>query len=159
NDGPLALSRSRVSGNTVRVTENTNSFAFGAGHAAFAETSVDHSTISGNRADAPGGTALAALATGTPVPGQTTRLTVTHSVITRNTACAPGGIAIGGGVGTNFPVSLIRTRVTENTATAPKGTARGGAIQVGRFGELTLNSSTVRDNIARASGGTAQGGG
>ncbi|MFJ8165856.1 hypothetical protein ACIRBY_33745 [Streptomyces sp. NPDC096136] len=159
NDGALTLNRSRITDNTIAVTDDTGSFAFGAGHAAFALTTIEHSTIGANHARAAGGTALAALATGGPVPGETTTLTVTDSTIAGNTASAPHGLAVGGGVGTNFPVSLIRTRVIDNTATAPGGTARGGGIHIGRTGEITLRDSTVRNNTAHAPGGTAQGGG
>ncbi|WP_327280851.1 MULTISPECIES: hypothetical protein [unclassified Streptomyces] len=159
NDGPLTLNHTRVTDNTVGVPENTDSFAFGAGVAPFAEAEIEHSTISRNHASAPGGTALGAVTTGNPVPGETTTLEVTDSVIAENTTSAPGGLAVGGGLATGFPVSLTRTRVIDNTATAPGGTARGGGIHISRTGGLTLTGSTVRGNTARASGGTARGGG
>ncbi|MEU9718162.1 hypothetical protein [Streptomyces sp. NPDC047976] len=159
NDGTLTLNRTRVTDNTIAVTDDNGSFAFGSGHAAFGLTKIDHSTISGNHARAVGGTALAALATGSPLPGQETTLTVTDSTISRNTTSAPKGTAVGGGVGTNFPVTLVRTRVVDNTATAAGGTARGGGIHIGRTGEVTLKDSTVRGNTAHAPGGTARGGG
>ncbi|PBC63874.1 hypothetical protein BKI49_12170 [Streptomyces sp. Tue6028] len=152
NDGPLTLNRSRVTNNTVRVAENPDSAAFGAGHAAFAETTIEHSTISGNHADAPGGIARGALTNAVD-------MTVTDTVISRNTTSAPRGLATGGGVANNAPMHMVDTRVVDNTATAAGGTARGGGIRNAAFGQLTLTSSKVLGNTAGARGGIAQGGG
>ncbi|GAA3104677.1 hypothetical protein [Streptomyces echinatus] len=144
-----------MTGNIVRVAENAGSFAFGAGYAVFAKTTIDHSTISGNRADAPRGTARGALANASPEG-----ITVTDTVISRNATSAPGGTATGGGVANNSPLDMISTRVLDNTATAAGGVARGGGIRNGPFGTRALKSSAVRGNLAKAvDGGTAQGGG
>ncbi|MGW5202958.1 hypothetical protein [Streptomyces spiralis] len=152
NDGPLTVNHGYVHHNTVRVTKDTHSTATGSGIATFAQTTIRYSLISHNRASAPGGATLAALSNGAPG-------TVTDTVIRDNTSSAPGGDALGGGVATNDLLSMTRTQVIGNLATGA-GMVRAGGIQVGRFGDLRLNSSTVGGNSATATnGGTAQGGG
>lgn len=157
NDGPITVRSSRVTDNTVNVTENTDSIAFGSGHAAFAATRIEHTIIADNQASAPGGIARAALTNGVPSPD---RMIVTDSILRDNTASAPDGIAQGGAIANNAIMSMIHSHAVNNTAYAPGGTARGGAIRIGPQGTLTLSSSTVRGNTAKApNGGTAQGGG
>ncbi|RSS96242.1 hypothetical protein, partial [Streptomyces sp. WAC05950] len=61
NDGPLTVTGSRLTGNTATVTKDTQSTAFAAGIISFAETTVEDTVISRNRAFAPGGFARAAV--------------------------------------------------------------------------------------------------
>ncbi|MER5917108.1 hypothetical protein ABT124_43875 [Streptomyces sp. NPDC001982] len=74
--------------------------------------------------------------------------TVYDTNVSNNTAIYTGraaSVADGGGIANDG------TRVDDNTVTAKSGTARGGAIRNGPFGELTLKSSTVRNNTSRPS--------
>ncbi|MEU6069726.1 hypothetical protein ABZ864_36100 [Streptomyces sp. NPDC047082] len=156
NDGPLTVKNSWVVGNSVKVTADTNSFAFGAGQASFADATVQHSTFSGNLASAPGGFARATLTVSTPGT-----LTVTDSVLRDNTADAPHGFAQGGALAGNSHLIVTRTLVLANHVTAQDGTAQGGGIRVAADGLLTIGDSTVRGNTAHAKGenGVAEGAG
>ncbi|MCB5166562.1 hypothetical protein LG634_17175 [Streptomyces bambusae] len=156
NDGPLTLTGSRLTDNTATVTKDTESFAFGAGLISFAETTVEHTVISKNRAFAPGGFARAAVSNGIPAPG---RLTVTGGAIKDNTSDAPDGFAQGGGIATNALMTVEEVEISGNRAVAKNGTARGGGIRVGPFGTLDLTGSRVTGNTVDAPNGTAQGGG
>ncbi|KOU84343.1 hypothetical protein ABZY83_36595 [Streptomyces virginiae] len=156
NDGPLTVTRSRLTGNTATVTKDTQSTAFAAGIISFAETTVEDTVISRNRAFAPGGIARGAVSNGIPVPG---RLTVTGGAISDNTSDAPHGVAQGGGIANNGLMTASRVRISGNRAVAKDGTARGGGVRVGPFGTLELTDSHVTGNTADAPNGTAQGGG
>ncbi|WP_329377252.1 hypothetical protein OG625_06645 [Streptomyces sp. NBC_01351] len=156
NDGPLTVTRSRLTGNTATVTEDTQSTAFGAGIISFAETTVEDTVISKNRSFAPGGFARAAVSNGIPAPG---RLTVTGGAISDNASDAPHGFAQGGGIANNGLMTVSKVEISGNRAVAKDGTARGGGVRVGPFGTLDLNDSRVTGNTVEAPGGTAQGGG
>ncbi|MFC5819686.1 hypothetical protein [Nonomuraea harbinensis] len=154
NDGPMTVRHSRVTGNTVHVTRRSrDSFAFGAGHAAFAATTIVHSTISGNRASAPGGTARGALTSAVD-------MTVTDTFIRGNTASAWRGTVTGGGVAYTGTMLMTRTHVTGNRAIAEGGNALAGGIRIGPGGQLTLRDSAVIGNAVSAPHGrSAVGGG
>ncbi|MDX3538149.1 hypothetical protein PV721_28145 [Streptomyces sp. MB09-01] len=156
NDGPLTVTRSRLTGNIATVTKDTQSFAFGAGIISFAETTVKDTVISKNRSFAPGGFARAAVSNGIPEPG---RLTVTGGAITHNTSDAPHGFAQGGGIANNALMTVSKVKISGNRAVAEGGTARGGGVRVGPFGTLDLTDSHITGNTVDAPNGTAQGGG
>ncbi|MFF3212859.1 hypothetical protein ACFYYB_19580 [Streptomyces sp. NPDC002886] len=156
NDGPLTVTDSRLTGNTATVTENTQSFAFGAGIISFAETTVRDTVVSKNRAFARGGFARAAVSNGIPEPG---RMTITGGGITDNTSDSPHGTAQGGGIANNALMTVTGVKISGNRAVAENGTARGGGVRVGPFGTLDLADSQITGNTADAPGGTAQGGG
>ncbi|GLV95321.1 hypothetical protein Slala04_67740 [Streptomyces lavendulae subsp. lavendulae] len=156
NDGPLTVTRSRLTGNTATVTKDTQSTAFAAGIISFAETTVEDTVISRNRAFAPGGFARAAVSNGIPAPG---RLTVTGGAISDNTSDAPHGVAQGGGIANNGLMTVSRVKISGNRSVAKDGTARGGGVRVGPFGTLDLTDSHITGNTADAPNGTAQGGG
>ncbi|MFI8292009.1 hypothetical protein ACIGBL_23010 [Streptomyces sp. NPDC085614] len=156
NDGPLTVSRSRLTANTATVTKDTQSTAFGAGIISFAETTVKDTIISRNRSYAPGGFARAALSNGIPEPG---RLTVTGGAVTDNTSDAPHGTAQGGGLANNGLMTVSKVRISGNRAVARNGTARGGGVRVGPFGTLDLTGSHITGNTVDAPNGTAQGAG
>ncbi|MFB6615587.1 hypothetical protein ACFCV9_15430 [Streptomyces sp. NPDC056367] len=156
NDGPMTVTRSRLTGNTATVTADTQSFAFGAGIISFAPTTIESTVISRNRSFAPGGFARAAVSNGIPLPG---RLTVTGGAITDNTSDSPHGTAQGGGIANNALMTVSKVRISGNRAVAEGGTARGGGVRVGPFGTLDLNDSHIVGNTVRAPKGTAQGGG
>ncbi|MFG2483737.1 hypothetical protein ACGFSI_13385 [Streptomyces virginiae] len=156
NDGPLTVTRSRLTGNTASVTPDTQSIAFGAGIISFAETTVENTVFSRNRSYAPGGIARAAVANGIPEPG---RLTVTGGAISDNTSDAPHGDAQGGGIANNALMTVSRVKISGNRVVAEKGTARGAGIRIGPFGTLQLTDSHITGNTADAPNGTAQGGG
>ncbi|WP_158939432.1 hypothetical protein [Streptomyces sp. NRRL S-87] len=156
NDGPLAVTRSRLTGNVATVAKDTQSFAFGAGIISFAETTVEDTVISKNRSFAPGGFARGAVANGIPTPG---RLAVTGGAISDNTSDAPHGFAQGGGIANNALMAVNKVRISGNRAVAEGGTARGGGVRVGPFGTLELNDSHITGNTVDAPNGTAQGGG
>ncbi|MFE2017301.1 hypothetical protein ACFW9O_04495 [Streptomyces sp. NPDC059499] len=156
NDGPLTVTRSRLTGNTATVTKGTKSTAFAAGIISFAETTVKDTIISKNRSFAPGGFARAAVSNGIPVPG---RLTVTGGAISHNTSDAPHGVAQGGGIANNGLMTVSSVKIIGNRAVAKDGTARGGGVRVGPFGALDLTDSLIAGNTADAPNGTAQGGG
>ncbi|CAL9672351.1 hypothetical protein SUDANB105_07601 [Streptomyces sp. enrichment culture] len=156
NDGPLTVIRSRLTGNTATVTEDTQSIAFGAGIISFAETTLEDTVISKNRSFAPGGFARAAVSNGIPAPG---RLTVTGGAIKDNTSDAPHGVAQGGGIANNALMTVSNVKISGNRAVAEGGTARGGGVRVGPFGTLDLTDSHVTGNTVTAPSGTARGGG
>lgn len=156
NDGPLTVTKSRLTGNTVFVTADTQSTAFGAGLISFAETTVKDTVISRNRAFAPGGFARATVSNGILPPG---RLTVIGGAITHNTSDAPHGTAQGGGIANNGLMTVSKVKISGNRASAEDGIARGGGVRVGPFGVLDLNDSHITGNIVTAPNGTAQGGG
>ncbi|WP_327732999.1 bifunctional polysaccharide deacetylase/glycosyltransferase family 2 protein [Streptomyces nojiriensis] len=103
NDGPLTVTRSRLTENTATVTRDTQSTAFAAGIISFAEMTVEDTIVSKNRSFAPGGIARAAVSNGIPAPG---RLTVTGGAISDNTSDAPHGVAQGGGLANAWRRSL-----------------------------------------------------
>ncbi|MGW0395877.1 hypothetical protein ACWDYJ_34415 [Streptomyces sp. NPDC003042] len=156
NDGPLTVTDSRLTGNTATVTEDTQSFAFGAGIISFAETTVENTVISKNRSFAPGGFARAAVSNGIPEPG---RMIVTGGAIRDNTSDAPHGFAQGGGIANNALMTVSKVKISGNRAVAEDGTARGGGIRVGPIGTLDLTDSHITGNTVNARNGTAQGGG
>ncbi|WP_407840970.1 hypothetical protein ACE1OC_38700 [Streptomyces sp. DSM 116496] len=156
NDGPLTVTDSRLTGNTATVTENTQSFAFGAGIISFAETTVESTVISKNRSFARGGFARATVSNGIPAPG---RMTITGGSITDNTSDAPNGVAQGAGIANNALMTVSGVKISGNRAVAENGTARGGGVRVGPFGTLDLTDNHITGNTAEAVGGTAQGGG
>ncbi|MFG2867382.1 hypothetical protein [Streptomyces sp. NPDC048338] len=156
NDGPLTVTRSRLTGNTATVTKDTQSTAFGAGIISFAETTVKDTIISRNRSYAPGGFARAAVSNGIPEPG---RLTVTGGAIKDNTSDAPHGTAQGGGLANNGLMTVSKVKISGNRAVAEDGTARGGAVRVGPFGTLDLTDNHITGNTVDAPNGTAQGAG
>ncbi|MFD6889649.1 hypothetical protein [Streptomyces sp. NPDC059957] len=156
NDGPLTVTDSRLTGNTATVTEDTQSFAFGAGIISFAETTVENTVISKNRSFARGGFARATVSNGIPAPG---RMTITGGSITDNTSDAPDGVAQGGGIANNALMTVSGVKISGNRAVAENGTARGGGVRVGPFGTLDLTDSHITSNTAEAPDGTAQGGG
>ncbi|WP_328923864.1 hypothetical protein OG429_03955 [Streptomyces sp. NBC_00190] len=156
NDGPLTVTRSRLTGNTATVTEDTQSFAFGAGIISFAEATVEDTIVSKNRSFAPGGFARAAVSNGIPEPG---RLTVTGGAIRDNTSDAPHGVAQGGGIANNALMTVSKVKISGNRTVAENGTARGGGVRVGPFGTLDLTDSHITGNSVDAPNGTAQGGG
>ncbi|MFD4867377.1 hypothetical protein [Streptomyces sp. NPDC058412] len=156
NDGPLTVTRSRLTGNTATVTKAKESFAFGAGIISFAETTVEDTTVSGNRSFAPNGFARGAVANGIPEPG---RLTVTGGAITRNTSDAPHGFAQGGGIANNALMTVNGVEISHNRAVAHGGNARGGGVRLGPVGALDLTDSRIADNTVDAPNGTAQGAG
>ncbi|MFJ8212141.1 hypothetical protein [Streptomyces sp. NPDC096033] len=156
NDGPLTLTRSRLTKNTAIVTEDTQSFAFGAGIISFAETTIKDTVISENRSFAPGGFARAAVANGIPEPG---RLTVTGGAIRDNTSDAPHGFGQGGGIANNGLMTVSKVEISGNRVVAKDGTARGGGVRIGPFGTLDLTDSHITGNTVVAANGTAQGGG
>ncbi|MFG2985510.1 hypothetical protein ACGFYQ_30335 [Streptomyces sp. NPDC048258] len=156
NDGPLTVTRSRLTWNTATVTENTQSFAFGAGIISFAPTTVEDTVVSKNRSFAPGGFARGAVSNGIPEPG---RMTVTGGAITDNTSDAPHGFAQGGAIANNALMTVSKVKISGNRAVAKDGTARGGGVRVGPFGTLDLTDSHITGNVVDAPNGTAQGGG
>ncbi|MGW7457348.1 hypothetical protein [Streptomyces sp. NPDC054797] len=156
NDGPLTVTRSRLTGNTATVKENTKSFAFGAGIISFAAATVKDTVISKNRSFARGGFARGAVSNSIPRPG---RMTVTGGAITDNISDAPRGFAQGGGIANNALMTVSKVEISRNRAVAKGGTARGGGVRVGPFGVLDLMDSQITGNTAAAPNGTAQGGG
>ncbi|MGG8408190.1 hypothetical protein ACM614_17085 [Streptomyces sp. 12297] len=156
NDGPLTVTDSRLTGNTATVTQDTQSFAFGAGIISFAETTIENTVVSKNRSFAPGGFARGAVANGIPAPG---RMTLTGGAVTDNTSDAPHGGAQGGAIANNALMTVTKVKISGNRAVAKDGIARGGGVRVGPFGTLDLTDSHITRNTADAPGGTAQGGG
>ncbi|MFG2997187.1 hypothetical protein [Streptomyces sp. NPDC048340] len=156
NDGPLTLTDSKLTGNTATVTKDTQSTAFAAGIISFAETTIENTVISKNRAFAPGGIARAAVSNGVPEPG---RLTVTGGSVLANISEAPHGVAQGGGIANNGLMTVTGVKISGNRTVAEGGTARGGGVRMGPFGTLDLSDSQITRNTAEAPNGTAQGGG
>lgn len=156
NDGPLTVTDSRLTGNTATVTDNTQSFAFGAGIISFAETTVENTVISKNRSFARGGFARATVSNRIPAPG---RMTITGGSITDDTSDAPGGTAQGAGLDNPDGGSLTakRNKVLRDTVTAKNGTAQGGGLYHAGgpegLGRTTLEENTLTNNRADDGGG------
>jgi CSLREA domain-containing protein len=146
SEGPLTISHSLISGNTV-----TDSSTVGAGICSISGTAtIDNSIISDNQAA--GSTASGG---GIYISGGT--LTMNNSTVRNNFATGSAG---GGG-----GISIAAGTVTINNSTIHgnqiSGTGvRGGGIHLGS-GTLIVNNSTLSDNIAAdaGGGGAVQGGG
>lgn len=157
NDGPLTVTRSRITGNTATVTPRTQSIAFGAAIISFSGTTIKDTVISENRAFAREGIARAAVSNG--IPEDLGQLTVTGGAVRDNVSDAPQGVAQGGGIANNALMKVTGVKISGNRAVAEGGTARGGGIRLGPFGTLDLKDSHITANTADAPGGTAQGAG
>jgi hypothetical protein len=175
-DGPLVLSDSLISDNSVTATTAAGSTGradvdSGAGEIN-TDTTISNTRFTGNSATATSSAGVAHAAAGGILTAAFDQMTISDSVISANHATATttsGSSTVDGGGIANIGVLTLRnTGVSDNSGTAsgPDGALRGGGIFVGSVPDgppsprLALVDSAVSHNTLTASPGiTAQGGG
>jgi hypothetical protein len=124
-DGQATIRDSVISHNSVVAQAAGGAIAFGGGIANAGQLTLEHTQVSGNGASATG--------SGTPVfgfpsevkgggiwngsfGGPSPELTLTDSTVSHNSLSAPGTFVIlGGGLFTDFPVTVKHTKIKDNT--------------------------------------------
>jgi len=154
--GSLTLTRSTLT--ACKAIGQT--IAIGGGALAYADMTLDSSTVSGNLADATvGQPKTAALAGGVAALGHGKGLTVTDSIVSGNTVHAASGSAEGGGAGAFIVTSKYSTftgNIAKAIGDASDYGAGGGLVS---FYSLSMSNSTVDHNQADIAGGIFVGNG
>jgi hypothetical protein len=159
SEGPLTLRDSFITENIARAEDGTSiTLAAGGGVAAFDSLTVERSTISGNEAEATGGSVASAQGGGLLTPDETL---IELSTISDNSVNSEDGAtqtrAVGGGL-TAFEANLTGTTLTGNAATS-SGLAFGANLDA--FMTVVVRNSIVsspQGGAESCSGETISGG-
>ena len=138
NDGPLTITDSTISGNSVSGGQG------GGGIFSFADVTLIDSVVSGN---AGGGIAITGSSYPTPI---ISTLTVTDSSIENNTnnqsSVSYGGIAVGGGIVASYAdVTVTGSLIANNTADGALALGGGIAMENGASIKSAANVLTITD--------------
>jgi hypothetical protein len=161
--GNLTLTNSVVSGNVVSARNSLSGtpLALGGGIAVGGKLTLSHTRLSGNRvgASGDGGNAQGAAV----YAAGSTSASLTNAVVSGNTAAAVSFTSHGAGAGPTIYIipalSVSRSTIKGNTLSAQAGPGSGAIVEAaGAFSaaSLTVTHSSVRNNSATASGGTAE---
>ncbi len=141
NAGELVVDRSTLTANTAVRAGGAIEAVVGS------TTTVSRSTLSGNSTGPGPGNGGGLHLTGAGI------VQVERSTVTGNTAAAEGGGLWNSGTGT---MTVTRTEITGNTASGDEATNGGGGLY-NDGGELTVDGSEIRDNVADGASGSGGG--